>query len=80
VAGVPSGGYHRSMAEVRVECHAGYREHETPRRFHLDGGTIEIAQVRSRWREPGALFFRIRSEEGIGAPIRAAAVAKELAR
>jgi hypothetical protein len=52
------------MAEVRVECHAGYRGDETPRRFHIGGRTIEIAQVLSRWREPDALFFRVRSDEG----------------
>ena len=32
------------MAEVRVECHAGYRGDETPRRFHLEGKTIEVAE------------------------------------
>jgi hypothetical protein len=52
------------MAEVRVECHAGYPGDETPRRFHLGGRTIEISEVLSRWQEPGALFFRVRSDEG----------------
>lgn len=64
MAGVPKGGYPEAMAEVRVGCHAGYRGDETPRRFHLGGRTIEIAEVVSRWKEPGALFFRIRSDEG----------------
>lgn len=52
------------MAEIRVECHAGYREDETPRRFHLEQQTVEIAEVLDRWKEPGALFFRVRSSEG----------------
>jgi hypothetical protein len=52
------------MAEIRVECHAGYREGETPRRFYLGGRTIEIAQVISQWKEPGALFFRVRGFDG----------------
>jgi hypothetical protein len=52
------------MVEVRVECYAGYRGDETPRRFHLGGRTIEISEVLSRWKEPEALFFRIRSDEG----------------
>ena len=52
------------MGEIRVECHAGYRGDETPRRFHLDGLTIEIAEVLRRWREPDAILFRIRSVSG----------------
>jgi uncharacterized protein (UPF0128 family) len=52
------------MTEVRVECHAGYRADETPRRFQLGGRKFEISEVLSRWKEPGALFFRIRSDEG----------------
>jgi len=49
------------MAGIRVECHAGYRGDETPRRFHVDGQTIEIAEILCRWREPDALFFRVQS-------------------
>src|SRR5436309_16132786 len=52
------------MAEVRVECHAGYRGDETPRRFHLEGKTIEVAAILDRWKEPGALFFRVRGFDG----------------
>jgi hypothetical protein len=39
-------------AEVRVECYAGYRGDETPRRFHLEEKTIEIAAILGRWKEP----------------------------
>lgn len=56
--------YHERMGEVRVECHAGYREDETPRRLHLEGRAIEISGIPSRWKEPGALFFRVRTKEG----------------
>jgi hypothetical protein len=52
------------MAKVRVECYAGYRGDETPRRLHLEGREIEVSEVVSRWKEPGALFFRVRTEEG----------------
>jgi hypothetical protein len=52
------------MAEVQVECHAGYRGNETPRRFHLEGKTIEIAAILDRWKEPGALLFRVQSTAG----------------
>jgi hypothetical protein len=52
------------MAAIRVECHAGYRGDETPRRFHLDEQTIEIAEILRRWREPEALLFRVQSVTG----------------
>jgi len=48
------------MAEVQIECHAGYRGDETPRRFHLEGNTIDVAAIVRRWKEPGAFFFRVR--------------------
>ena len=51
------------MAEVRVECYAGYRGDETPRRLHLEGKTIEVAAILGRWKEPGALFFRVRGRD-----------------
>ena len=56
--------FSRRMAEVRVECHAGYREDETPRRFHLEGKTIEVAAILGRWKEPSALLFRVQSTAG----------------
>ena len=52
------------MAEVRVECHAGYRGDETPRRFYLEGQTIEVAGILGRWKEPGVLLFRVQSLQG----------------
>jgi hypothetical protein len=53
-----------SAGEIAVECHAGYRGDETPRRFCLDGQTIEIAEVLRRWREPDAVLFRVQSVSG----------------
>ena len=32
---------------MRVECYAGYRGEEEPRRFHHGGGRIEVADSRS---------------------------------
>jgi hypothetical protein len=52
------------MAEVGVECHAGYRRDETPRRFHLEGKTTEVVAILGRWKEPGVLLFRVRSIDG----------------
>lgn len=51
------------MAEVRVECHAGYRGEETPRRFQVEGRTIEVVEILVRWTEPDARFFRVRGDD-----------------
>ena len=52
------------MVDARVECYAGCRGDETPRRLHLEGREIEVSEVLNRWKEPGALFFRVRTQEG----------------
>jgi hypothetical protein len=49
---------------VQVECYAGYRGEETPRRFHLDQQCIEIAEVLDRWLAPDHRYFKVLSEEG----------------
>jgi hypothetical protein len=43
---------------VDVECHAGYRGEETPRRFRLGEGQVEIAEVVDRWLAPDHCVFR----------------------
>ena len=52
------------MTEVRVECHAGYRGEETPRRFHLEGRTVEIIEILARWTEPNGRLFQVRGDDG----------------
>ena len=52
------------MADVLVECHAGYRGEEAPRRFHREGRTIDITEVLARWTEPDARLFRGRGDDG----------------
>jgi hypothetical protein len=52
------------MGEMRVECYAGYRADERPLRFSLRGHVIEIAEVQDQWYSPGAIYFRVRTEDG----------------
>lgn len=47
-----------------VECYAGYRGEETPRRLTLAGRTIEVVEVIERRREPGRRGFRVRGDDG----------------
>lgn len=49
---------------VRVECYAGYRGEETPRRFFLGERKIEVAEVLDRWLAPGHRYFKVRGDDG----------------
>lgn len=48
---------------IRVECYAGYRGEETPRRFFMDGKAIEIAEVIDCWLAPEYRYFKVRAGE-----------------
>jgi hypothetical protein len=48
---------------VAVECYAGYRGEETPRRFRLGGRLVEIEEVIDRWLEPGRGYFKVRGDD-----------------
>jgi hypothetical protein len=50
--------------ELRVECYAGYRGEETPRRFYLGERLIEVASVIDRWLAPDHRYFKLRDKEG----------------
>ena len=52
------------MSRIRVECHAEYRGEETPRRFHLEGRTIEVVDIIERRTEPDGRLFRVRGDDG----------------
>lgn len=49
---------------VDVECYAGYRGEETPRRFRLGERQIEIADVVDRWLAPDHRYFKVQDAEG----------------
>jgi len=54
------------LISVQVECYAGAKADETPRRFILDGYTVEVAEVLDRWYQveslpewPRADYFKV---------------------
>ena len=53
----------RALA-IRVECHAGHRGEETPRRLHVGDRTIEVEAVDDRWLGPDHRYFRLRGDDG----------------
>jgi hypothetical protein len=49
---------------LEVECYAGYRGEETPRRFRLGERQIEIAEVLDSWLAPDHRYFKVRDADG----------------
>lgn len=37
------------LTPIEVECYAGVKADETPRRFHVEGQTMEADEVLDRW-------------------------------
>lgn len=49
---------------IRVECYAGYRGEETPRRFFLGEREVEVVEVVDRWFDPEHHYFKVRGNDG----------------
>ncbi len=49
---------------VRVECYAGYRGEETPRRFSFGERQVEVDEVVNRWLTPDHRYFKVRGDDG----------------
>lgn len=48
--------------DIKVECYAGYRGEETPRRIWLGDKKIEVKDVQDRWLAPNHRYFKILGE------------------
>ncbi len=49
---------------VHVECYAGYRGEETPRRFSFGEREVEVDVVVERWVTPEHRYFKVRGDDG----------------
>ena len=49
--------------DVRVECYAGYRGEETPRRFWLGSRAVAVLQILDRWLAPDHRYFKLRGDD-----------------
>jgi len=49
---------------VRVECYAGYRGEETPRRFFIGERCVEVVDMLDRWLSPQHRYFKLRGDDG----------------
>jgi len=49
---------------VKVDCYAGHRGEETPRRLEIEGRLIEVVAVIDRWLSPDHRYFKVRGDDG----------------
>ena len=49
---------------LRVECYAGHRGEETPRRVYLDGRSVAVDEILDRWLAPEHRYFKILGSDG----------------
>ncbi len=53
----------QQLTTIRVECYAGYRGEETPRRFHLGEKAEDVVEVLDRWLSPEYRYFKCRGAD-----------------
>jgi hypothetical protein len=59
-----TGGSESTPLEIIVECYAGYRGEETPRRFWLAETEVAVEEVLDRWLAPDHRYFKLRDARG----------------
>jgi hypothetical protein len=56
--------YHEPPLSLRVECYAGHRGEEEPRRFFIGDRRIEVEEVIDRWIAPDHRYFKLQADDG----------------
>ena len=56
-------GMEKALIEIRVECYAGYRGEETPRRFFFKERPVEVVEVLDRWLDPQHRYFKLKGDD-----------------
>ena len=52
------------VVALRVECYAGHRGEETPRRIVLGDRAVAVTEVLDRWLAPDHRYFKVRGDDG----------------
>ena len=50
---------------IQVECYAGHRGEQTPRRFTLENRRVEVVEVVDAWLEPDHRCFKVTGDDGV---------------
>lgn len=54
----------QTILAITVECYAGHRGEQEPRRLILDGRTIEVTEIVDRWFAPDYRYFKLLDPDG----------------
>ena len=54
----------KETTAIRVECYAGHRAEESPRRFFLGNREIGVCEIIDRWLEQDHSYFKVRGDDG----------------
>lgn len=49
--------------KIKVECYAGHRGDETPRRLMFDDRSIEVIEIMDRWLGPDHRYFKLKGSD-----------------
>ena len=49
---------------IRVECYAGHRGDETPRRFWIGERPVMASEILDRWLAPDHRYFKVAGDDG----------------
>ena len=50
--------------DIRVDCYAGYRGEETPRRLTMGARQVGVVAVQDRWLAPDHRYFKLIGDDG----------------
>ena len=50
--------------QIKVECYAGYRGEETPRRLQIGSYRMDIVEILDRWLAPQHRYFKFKTADG----------------
>lgn len=54
----------QQTVHIRVECYAGYRADEEPRRFFIGQREIVVDEIIDRWLDPTHRYFKVHGDDG----------------
>ncbi len=49
---------------MKVECYAGYKGEQYPKRFILGGEVLDVSEVQDQWYSPSSQYFRVLASDG----------------
>jgi hypothetical protein len=52
------------MIPITVDCYAGYRGEENPRRIRFKTHTVGVKTVLDRWLSPDHRYFKLEGDDG----------------